>query len=144
MTPVIEILLAEDDPADLALVQHAFRKHRLSNSIHVVRDGAEALEFVFRTDRYAARPSGTPYVLLLDLKLPLVDGIEVLRRIKGDPGTKTIPVIVLTSSRESRDLAECYELGVNSYIVKPVDFTQFDDVVRQLGFYWLLINQSAP
>ena len=144
MPAAIEILLAEDDPADVALVQHAFRKHRLSNPIHVVQDGAEALEFVFRTDRYADRPTGTSYVILLDLKLPLVDGIEVLRRIKGDPATRTIPVVVLTSSREDRDLVECYGLGVNSYIVKPVDFAQFEDVVRQLGFYWLLVNQPPP
>lgn len=140
----VEVLLAEDDPADVALVQHAFVKHHLSNPIHVVRDGPEALEFVFRTGRYADRPDVSPYVILLDLKLPLVDGIEVLRRIKGDPATRSIPVVMLTSSREDRDLAECYALGVNSYIVKPVDFAQFDDVVRQLGFYWLLVNQPPP
>ncbi len=144
MTPPVEVLLVEDDPADLALVQHAFRKHHLTNTVHVVRDGAEALEFIFRTGRYAARPPGPPFVILLDLKLPLVDGIEVLRRIKGDPATSTIPVVMLTSSREHRDLAESYALGVNSYIVKPVDFAQFDDAVRQLGFYWLLINQPPP
>lgn len=141
MSLSVEVLLAEDDPADVALVQHAFRKHQLLNPIHVVRDGAEALEFVFRTDRYACRPDGGPYVVLLDIKLPLIDGIEVLRRIKGDPTTRSIPVVMLTSSREDRDLKECYQLGVNSFIVKPVDFAQFDDVVQQLGFYWLLINQ---
>jgi two-component system, response regulator len=144
MPSPIEVLLAEDDPADITLVQHAFRKHHLANPLHIVRDGAEALEFVFCTDRYAGRDAGMSYVVLLDLKLPLVDGIEVLRKIKGDPATRSIPVVVLTSSREDRDLAECYALGVNSYIVKPVDFAQFDDVVRQLGFYWLLINQSPP
>lgn len=144
MPSPIEVLLAEDDPADITLVQHAFRKHHLANPLHVVRDGAEALEFAFRTDRYAGRDVGMSYVVLLDLKLPLIDGIEVLRRLKGDPATRSIPVVVLTSSREDRDLAECYALGVNSYIVKPVDFAQFDDVVRQLGFYWLLINQSPP
>jgi two-component system response regulator len=138
------VLLVEDDPADVALVQHAFRKHHLTNTVHVVRDGAEALEYIFRTDRYATRPAGTPYVVLLDLKLPLVDGVEVLRRVKGDPATRTIPVVMLTSSCEDRDLAECYALGVNSYIVKPVDFAQFDDVVRQLGFYWLLVNHPPP
>lgn len=140
----VELLLAEDDPADVALVLHAFRKHHLSNPVHVVRDGAEALEFVFRTGRYAHRPEAAPYAILLDLKLPLVDGTEVLRRIKGDPATRSVPVVMLTSSREDRDLKECYLLGVNSYIVKPVDFAQFDDVVRQLGFYWLLVNQSPP
>lgn len=144
MSTPVEVLLVEDDPADLALVQHALRKNHLTNTIHVVRDGAEALEFVFRTDRYATRPAGMIFVILLDLKLPLVDGIEVLRRIKGDPTTRKIPVVMLTSSREDCDLAECYTLGVNSYIVKPVDFTQFDDVVRQLGFYWLLVNQTPP
>ncbi|QJX00505.1 response regulator [Frigoriglobus tundricola] len=145
MLPSVEILLAEDDPADIALVQHAFRRHHLANTIHVARDGVEALEFVFRTGRYATRPVGAPpYVILLDLKLPLLDGIEVLRRIKSDPGTRSVPVVVLTSSREDRDLAECYALGVNSYIVKPVDFAQFDDTVRQLGFYWLLVNQLPP
>lgn len=144
MTGPVEVLLVEDDPADVALVQHAFRKHHLTNPVHVVRDGAEALEFVFRTDRYASRSDAVPYVVLLDLKLPLVDGIEVLRRIKGDPTTRSIPVIMLTSSREDRDLTECYQLGVNSFIVKPVDFAQFDDIVRQLGFYWLLVNQPPP
>lgn len=140
----VEVLLAEDDPADIALVLHAFQKHHLSNPIHIVRDGAEALEFVSRTGRYADRPAASPYVVLLDLKLPLVDGIEVLRRIKEDPATRSVPVVMLTSSREDRDLAACYELGVNSYIVKPVDFVQFDEVVRQLGLYWLLVNQSPP
>ncbi|QEL20593.1 response regulator [Limnoglobus roseus] len=144
MTTPVELLLAEDDPADVALVRHAFQKHNLSNPIHVVHDGAQALEFVFRTDRYADRPPGTPYVILLDLKLPLVDGVEVLRRIKGDPDTRSIPVVMLTSSGEDRDLDECYRLGVNSYIVKPVDFDRFDEVVRQLGLYWLLVNQPPP
>ncbi len=140
----VDILLVEDDPADVALVEHAFRKHHLTNPIHVVRDGAEGLDFVFRTGRYADRPERMSYVIILDVKLPLVDGIEVLRRIKGDPATRSIPVVMLTSSRENRDLAECYQLGVNSYVVKPVEFDQFDDVVRQLGCYWLLVNQPPP
>ena len=138
----VEILLVEDNPNDVELMLHAFRKHNLSNYIHVVRDGAEALEFVFGTD--AAAPHSTepsPKVILLDLKLPKVDGLEVLRRLKTDPRTRAIPVVVLTSSREERDIVESYQLGVNSYIVKPVDFGQLVESVRQLGLYWLLLNQ---
>lgn len=140
----LAVLLVEDNPSDLKLALHAFRKHRVANSIQVARDGAEALEFLFRTGHFADRPAGNPHVILLDLKLPRVDGIEVLRRVKGDPATRSIPVVVLTSSREDRDLAECYASGANSYIVKPVDFDQFASVVDQLGFYWLLVNQAAP
>jgi two-component system response regulator len=143
---IIEILLVEDNPSDIKLALHAFQKHHLANHIHVVRDGAEALEFLFRTDRYADREAGQrPKLILLDLKLPLVSGIEVLRRIKSDPETRKIPVVAMTASQEESDLMETYELGVNSYIVKPVDFEQFTDVVRHLGFYWLLLNQvPAP
>ena len=137
-----EILLVEDNPNDVKLALHAFKKHKLANRVHVARDGAEALEFVFRTGRYAARVAlDVPRVILLDLKLPLVDGIEVLRQIKADPRTRAIPVVVLTASREERDIVESYQLGVNSYIVKPVDFDQFSESVRQLGLYWLLLNQ---
>jgi two-component system, response regulator len=138
----VEILLVEDNPNDVELMLHAFRKHNLSNRLHVVRDGAEALEFVFGTD--AAAPHSTepsPKVILLDLKLPKVDGLEVLRRLKADPRTRAIPVVVLTSSREECDIVESYQLGVNSYIVKPVDFGQLIESVRQLGLYWLLLNQ---
>ena len=139
----VEILLVEDNPNDEMLALHAFRKHNIVNNIQVVRDGAEALEFIFCTDRYAARRiEDRPRVILLDLKLPLVDGLEVLRRIKGDDRTKMIPVVILTSSHEDRDIVESHRLGVNSYIVKPVDFDQFSEVVRQLGFYWLLLNQT--
>jgi two-component system response regulator len=142
MADPVEILLVEDNPSDVKLALHAFQKHHLANHVHVVRDGAEALEFIFCTDRYSGRRvEQAPSVILLDLKLPLVDGIEVLRRVKADPRTRPIPVVVLTSSREERDLVETYQLGVNSYIVKPVDFDQFTDVVRHLGFYWLLLNQ---
>jgi two-component system, response regulator len=138
----VEILLVEDNPSDLALALHAFKKHHLANQIQVARDGAEALEFIFCTGAYAQRQiEHGPRVILLDLKLPLVDGIEVLRRIKADPRTQNIPVVVLTSSREEQDIAECYKLGVNSYIVKPVDFEQFTTSVRTLGMYWLLLNQ---
>ena len=138
----VEILLIEDNPNDLALTMRAFRKNNLANHIHVVRDGAEALEFIFCTGAYANRNiENGPKVILLDLKLPLVDGLEVLRRIKADPRTQRIPVVVLTSSREERDIVESYQLGVNSYIVKPVDFEQFTASVRTLGMYWLLLNQ---
>jgi len=139
----VQILLVEDNPSDVKLALHAFKKHNLANHVHVARDGAEALEFLFCTGAYAHRQiENTPKVVLLDLKLPLVDGVEVLRLIKADPRTQMIPVVVLTSSREERDLVESYRLGVNSYIVKPVDFDQFAEAVRHLGFYWLLLNQA--
>lgn len=139
---VVEILLVEDNPNDVELTLRAFQKHNVANNIQVVRDGVEALEFVFCTGQFSHRKiENGPRVILLDLKLPLVDGIEVLRRIKADPRTRSIPVVVLTSSREHPDIAQCYALGVNSYIVKPVDFEQFTEVVRELGFYWLLLNQ---
>jgi two-component system response regulator len=139
----VEILLVEDNPNDVKLAMHAFKTHHIANHVHVVRDGAEALEFIFCTDRYADRKiENGPKMILLDLKLPLVDGIEVLRRTKADPRTRAIPIVVMTSSREDRDIVESYKLGVNSYIVKPVDFGQFTDTVKQLGYYWLLLNQA--
>ncbi|MEE8146324.1 MAG: response regulator [Longimicrobiales bacterium] len=138
----IEILLVEDDPNDVELTLHALRKHHLTNRIQVVRDGAETLDFVFRTGAYADRTADkTPRLILLDLKLPKVDGLEVLRRIKADPDTRTIPVVMLTSSLDQRDISKCYELGVNSYIQKPMDFEQFRKAVEQLGLYWLLLNE---
>ena len=137
----VELLLVEDNPQDLELALRALRKANLSNRIHVARDGAEALEFVFCEGPHAARRiTDGPKVILLDLKLPKVDGLEVLRRLKADPGTQAIPVVVLTSSREERDVVESYQLGVNSYIVKPVNFDQFTDAVRQVGLYWVLLN----
>ena len=138
----IEILLVEDNPNDIELTLHAFQKNHLTNSIHVVRDGAEALDYLYCTGSYAGRDPDPPRVVLLDLKLPKIDGLEVLRRIKGDPRTKMIPVVALTSSHDDRDIVECYNLGVNSYIVKPVDFAQFVEAARALGFYWLLLNQK--
>jgi len=141
----VEILLVEDNPDDVELTLHAFRKHNLANRVHVVRDGAEALDFLFRTGAYKDRHiEDSLHVVLLDLKLPKVDGLEVLRRMKGDPSTRMIPVVVLTTSREERDIMESYQLGVNSYIVKPVNFEQFTEAVRQLGLYWLLMNEPPP
>jgi CheY-like chemotaxis protein len=138
----IEILLVEDNPNDVELTLHALKKNNLTNRIHVVRDGAEALEYLFSSGAYAGRDlNQTPKVILLDLKLPKVDGMEVLKRIKADERTRSIPVVVLTSSREERDIVDSYRLGVNSYITKPVDFDQFTEAVRQLGLYWLLLNQ---
>src|SRR5229473_1422418 len=139
---LVEILLVEDSPSDVQLTLHALERNNLANRIHVVRDGAEALDFLFNTGPYAERTPRNPRVVLLDLKLPLIDGLEVLRRMKEEPRTRTIPVVVLTSSREERDIVESYQLGVNSYIVKPVDFEQFTEAVRQLGMYWVLLNQA--
>lgn len=141
----IEILLVEDNPDDVELTLHALEEYHVANRVHVVRDGAEALDFIFARGSYAERDvTHTPKVILLDLKLPLVDGLEVLRQIKADPRTQMIPVVVLTSSREERDLVESYRLGTNSYIVKPVDFEQFTESARQLGLYWLLLNEPPP
>lgn len=136
----VDILLVEDNPDDEELALHALQQNNLANRIEVVRDGVEALDFIFKRGDYADR-GNNPRVILLDLKLPRVDGLEVLRQVKADPATRKIPVVVLTSSREDRDLVESYDLGVNSYIVKPVDFEGFNEAVRQLGLYWLLINQ---
>ncbi len=144
MDQAVELLLVEDNPSDVELTLHVLKKHNFCNRIKVVRDGAEALDFVFAVGSQASREDGTnPKLILLDLKLPKINGLEVLGRIKADPNAKKIPVVVLTSSREDRDLLTCYELGVNSYIVKPVDFAQFTDAVRQLGLYWLLLNQQS-
>jgi two-component system, response regulator len=141
-TNAVEILLVEDTAEDLELALRALRKSKLSNHIQVARDGAEAIEFIFGEGAYAGRKiENVPKVILLDLKLPKIDGIEVLRRIKSDPRTKSIPVVVLTSSREQKDVVESYRLGVNSYIVKPVNFEGFAEAVRDLGMYWLLLNQ---
>lgn len=138
----VEILLVEDNPFDAELTLHSLKSSKLTNHIEVVRDGAEALDFVFCRGSYAQRSlDNGPKVILLDLKLPKVDGLEVLQKIKSDPRTRMIPVVVLTSSREERDIVESYQLGVNSYIVKPVDFEQFTEAVRQLGLYWRLLNQ---
>ena len=138
----VEILLVEDSDDDAELTLRALRKKRLANQVHRVRDGAEALEFLFCTGAYADRAFENPRVILLDKKLPLVDGMEVLRQIRTEPRTHLIPVVMLTSSAEDRDVIESYQLGVNSYIVKPVDFEQFSETARQLGYYWLRVNQQ--
>ncbi|HKA55666.1 MAG TPA: response regulator [Candidatus Binatia bacterium] len=144
MADGVEILLVEDNPSDVELALHALKRHHLANHIEVVRDGAEALDFIFCTGAYAQRNAqDNPRVILLDLKLPKVDGLEVLQRVKSDARTRMIPVVILTSSREERDVIESYRLGVNSYIVKPVDFEQFTEAVRQLGLYWLLLNNPC-
>ncbi|HSC57620.1 MAG TPA: response regulator [Nitrospira sp.] len=142
MTNGTEILLIEDNPEDVEITLRAFQKHHLANKIHVVRDGEEALECLFSTGRYDRRNAcANTRLILLDLKLPKVDGLEILQKCKTDPRTKNIPVVVLTSSREERDLIQSYNLGVNSYVVKPVDFPQFTDAVMKLGLYWMLLNQ---
>lgn len=139
----IELLLVEDNPQDLELAERALKKSNLANRIHIARDGEEALDFLFCQGPYSSREiSDAPKVILLDLMLPKIDGLEVLRRIKADERTRTIPVVILTSSKEQRDVVESYDLGVNSYIVKPVDFEQFTTAVRDLGMYWLVLNQS--
>jgi two-component system response regulator len=141
-TNEIEILLVEDNQDDLDMALRALRKANLTNRIQAVRDGAEALEFIFCEGAFAGRRfENPPKVILLDLKLPKIDGMDVLKRIKNDPRTKMIPVVILTSSKEQRDVIESYNLGVNSYIVKPVNFEQFAMAVQELGMYWLLHNQ---
>jgi len=138
----VEILMAEDNPDDVKLALHAFKKNNLTNAIHVVENGAEALDFVFCRGAYAVRNIGDPpKVILLDLKMPLVDGLEVLRAVRADERTRSIPVVMMTASREERDRVESYALGVNSYIVKPMDFQQFTEAMRLVGMYWLLLNQ---
>jgi two-component system response regulator len=142
MTSQVEILLVEDNPDDVELTLHALRKEKLANSIHVARDGEEALEFLFCNGTHAGRTfDHPPKLILLDLKLPKVDGMEVLKRLKADARTKTIPVVILTSTKEERDLVQGYNLGANSYIQKPVDFDQFRQTVKSVGLYWLVINQ---
>jgi two-component system, response regulator len=137
-----DILLVDDDPDDVELTVHALRSNNLVNSIQVLADGQEALDFLFREGDYADRPENTePKVILLDLKLPKIDGLEVLRTIKSDVRLQTVPVVMLTSSREERDVVESYNLGVNSYLVKPVEFDRFAEAIRMTGMYWLLLNR---
>jgi two-component system, response regulator len=138
----VEILLVEDNPNDVELTLRALQKQNLASKVFVVKDGAEALDFIFATGNYSVRTiDDHPKVVLLDLKLPKVDGIEVLRKMKSDPRTKDVPVVMLTSSQEERDVIETYKLGVNSYIVKPVDFSNFVHAVSELALYWGLLNK---
>ena len=141
---LINILLVEDNPDDVELTILALEKNNIANPVKVVRDGQEALDYLFYKGKYAGSDHALPNLVLLDLKLPKVDGIDVLNLIKADRKLKLIPVVVLTSSKEDSDLLKSYDLGVNSYIRKPVDFDQFVDTVKQIGFYWLLVNEQPP
>jgi CheY-like chemotaxis protein len=138
------ILLAEDDPRDVELIINALSAQNLANDVLIVRDGVETLNYLYRRGSFANEPAGNPVVILLDLKMPKIDGIQVLRQIKTDQKLQTIPVVILTSSRESRDLETCYQLGVNAYVVKPVKFDEFVNAVRQVGMFWVLINEPPP
>ncbi len=139
-----KILLVEDDPHDVELTLSALTENHLTNEIVVARDGAEALDYLYRRGAYQSREEGNPEVILLDLKLPKVDGLDVLKRIKADPDLKTVPVVMLTSSREEKDLVESYNSGSNAYVVKPVRFGDFLEAVRQVGLFWTVINQPPP
>jgi CheY-like chemotaxis protein len=138
------ILMVEDDPKDVELTMTALEGHNLANEVTVTRDGEEALDYLYRRGRYTTRPSDHPAVILLDLKLPKVDGLEVLRQVKSDDNLKMIPVVVLTSSREEKDLVSSYKLGVNAYVVKPVDFHEFVNAIKELGVFWAIINAAPP
>ncbi|HEV2992069.1 MAG TPA: response regulator [Candidatus Angelobacter sp.] len=141
----MEILLVEDDPRDVRLTMRELQAERYNAKIELARDGAEALDFLFCKGPYSQRPADRPpKLVLLDLKLPKIDGLQVLREIKGNPATQAIPVVILTSSKEEKDMIESYKLGVNSYIQKPVDFEQFRETIRTLGIYWVGVNQPPP
>lgn len=141
LSKIKRILLAEDNENDVELTLTALQEYRLSNEVTVVRDGAEALDYIYQRGKYASREKGLPCVVLLDLKMPRVDGLQVLREIKSDPALRHIPVVMLTSSREEKDLVESYDLGVNAFVVKPVDFEQFLQAIRALGMFWALVNE---
>ncbi|MBI3803133.1 MAG: response regulator [Nitrospirae bacterium] len=144
MSEIKRVLLAEDNAEDVELTLEALSEYNLANEVVVVRDGAEALDYLFCRGSFKARPIGNPAVILLDIKMPKMDGLEVLRTIKGDEKLRLIPVVMLTSSREEPDLAESYKLGVNAYVVKPVNFQAFVKAVKQLGIFWVLLNEPAP
>lgn len=144
MSKIKRILLAEDNPNDVELTLAALQECRLTNEVEVVRDGAEALDYIYQRGDFAGRSNGLPGVILLDLKMPRVDGIEVLRQIKSDPALRQIPVVMLTSSREEKDLVMSYDLGVNAFVVKPVDFAQFVEAIRTLGVFWAIVNEPPP
>ena len=141
MEPPKRILLVEDDPNDVELTLTALEEYNLANEVVVVRDGVEALDYLYHRGKFEQRSSESPIVILLDLKMPKLDGVQVLQQVKADQQLRLIPVVVLTSSRESRDLEECYQLGVNAYVVKPVRFTEFIEAIRQIGVFWMLINE---
>lgn len=141
MTEIKRILLAEDNPKDVELTLTALDEYHLANEVVVVGDGAEALDYLYRRGKYAVRTGNHPAVVMLDLKMPKMDGLEVLKTIKEDEHMKAIPIVMLTSSREEQDLIKSYQLGVNAYVVKPVDFQQFIDAVKELGAFWALINE---
>ena len=138
------ILIVEDDPKDVELTLTALEEYNLTNEVVVTNDGEEALDYLYKRGRFQTRPDGNPAVLLLDLKLPKVDGLEVLQQIKSDEKLKIIPVVVLTSSREERDMVASYKLGVNAYVVKPVDFHEFVNAIKELGMFWAIINEAPP
>jgi two-component system response regulator len=144
MNALKTILLVEDDPNDVELTLEALAEYRVANEVMVLHDGAEALDYLYRRGRFEDRAGGSPAVVLLDLKMPKVDGLTVLKTIKGDPALKSVPVVILTSSREERDLVESYALGVNAFVVKPVDFAQFSDAVRRIGYFWAVLNERPP
>jgi CheY-like chemotaxis protein len=144
MKTLKRILLVEDDPKDIELTLTALGEYNLANEIMVVRDGVEALDYLYRRGEFALRPEGNPVVILLDLKMPRLDGVEVLRQIKSDEQMRLVPVVILTSSRESRDLEEAYGLGANAYVVKPVRFAEFVEAIKGIGVFWALINEPAP
>ena len=144
MSELKRILLVEDSEADIELTLAALAGHRLANEVVVVRDGTEALDYLLKQGAYAGRGGGNPAVVLLDLKMPRMDGLEVLARVKSDPALRSVPVVMLTSSREEKDLVESYRLGVNAYVVKPVDFTQFVSAIEKVGMFWAVINQPPP
>lgn len=141
METLRRILLVEDDPQDIELTLNALGEHNLANEIEIVRDGVEALDYLYHRGSFVQRPEGNPVVILLDLKLPKLDGIQVLRQLKTDEGMRRIPVVVLTSSCEDRDLAECYRLGTNAYVVKPVHFSEFVQAVKEIGVFWAFVNE---
>lgn len=138
------ILLAEDDPRDVELVLTALEEYKLANKVIVASDGADTLDYLYRRGEFADRPKGNPVVVLLDLKMPRVDGLEVLRQLKNDPLLKNIPIVVLTSSRQENDVVESYDLGVNAYVVKPVDFDKFIEAVKRISLFWVLTNERPP
>ena len=144
MTPLRPILLVEDNPKDIELIFAALRKNNLANEVVVARDGAEALDYLYRRGKFKSRNAELPIVIFLDLKMPKVDGLEVLQQMKSDAALKVVPIVMLTSSREETDLVKSYQLGVNAYVVKPVGFQQFVDAIKQTGMFWAVVNEPPP